>query len=44
MKIINIIDNDNLIDTWGMEIDEVNEYCMGNGMIVHNSSGKTTNA
>lgn len=44
MKILKIEDNITPIDTWGMEIEECNEYCMGNGMIVHNTSGKISNA
>lgn len=44
MKIVDLIDNEEYVDTWGIEIDEVNEYCMGNGIVVHNSSGKSTNA
>lgn len=44
MKICAIEDNLTDLPTWGIEVDEVHEYCMGNGVVSHNTSGKVTNA
>lgn len=44
MLIKKIINNDELKDTWDIEVNDGNEYMLSNGCISHNTSGKAINA
>lgn len=44
MKITKIVDNNEEIHTWDIEVPGVHEFLLSNGCISHNTSGKIINA
>lgn len=44
MKIKKIINNNELVDTWDIEVPDNHEYVLENGCISHNTSAKPLNA
>lgn len=43
-KIVKIKTNFDIRDTWDLEVPDVHEYLLGNGVVTHNTSGKSVNS